>query len=92
MLRIPLTKSFKLSICANILFAVIIDALPYFSRIDCESSKLKNIGKVSIPSFVALSAISLAGSIPKTRNPSFLKKRKRVPSLEPISIINEFFD
>ena len=37
---------------------------------------------------VASAAISLAGSMPRTRRPAALKKLSNVPSLEPISTTN----
>ena len=46
---------------------------------------LKNSGIVSIPSLVALAAISEAGSIPKTFRLYFLKNFNKVPSLLPMS-------
>jgi hypothetical protein len=44
---------------------------------------------VSIPACVAASAIERAGSMPSTASLASLKKRSKVPSLEPMSSARE---
>ena len=43
----PCTKSFRSSICANTLFAVIMPALPNFFLISCEENSEINLKKIS---------------------------------------------
>ena len=71
--------------------ANIISALPYFFLILSAHLTLKKLVIVSIPSFLAIFAIFLAGSTPKTFLFFFLKGFKKVPSLLAISTINKLF-
>ena len=83
--------SIKLSEWAKALFAVTILASPYFAFISLATFRFMNSGNVSIPCEVAFSAISFAGSTPKTFKLFCLKKFNKVPSLLPTSTTKEFF-
>ena len=62
----------------------------YVNQSNYSISKVKKLFRVSIPFEFAFELISLAGSTPKTLTPFSLKKDKSVPSLEPMSITNNF--
>ena len=61
---------------------------PYFFRNSFASESEKNAATVSIPFSVAARAISIAGSTPTTFIARSLKKRRPVPSFEPMSAIS----
>ena len=54
-----------------------------------DNGDVRGIAIVLIPFELASSAIFVAGSIPSTLMPCFLKNSKHVPSLEPISITKD---
>ena len=64
-------------------------AFPFFFTTFSAISVLKNSGHVSIPFLFAISAMLVAGSIPKTDMPCSLNPNSKTPTLLPTSITSE---